>query len=79
MSSVDYTAIGNVVNLAARLCDLARDEEILLDHRARIEVEASVSLEAREPEPVKGFETPVRSYRFLGRDDEVSMTSDPQG
>lgn len=75
----DYTAIGNVVNLAARLCDLARDEEILLDHRARIEVEASVSLEAREPEPVKGFETPVRSYCFLGRDDEVSMTSDPQG
>lgn len=78
-SRTDYTAIGNVVNLAARLCDLAGDGEILLDHRAQIEVETSVSLEAREPKPIKGFEDPVRSYRFIGLDADTSGGSDRPG
>ena len=38
----DYTAIGNVVNLASRLCDEARDGDTLLDRRAWIEVEDTV-------------------------------------
>ena len=29
---VDYTAIGNVVNLASRLCSSADDRQILIDH-----------------------------------------------
>jgi class 3 adenylate cyclase len=39
---IDYTAVGNVINLASRLCDEAKDGEILVNHRAYIEVESRV-------------------------------------
>ena len=42
----DYTAIGNVVNIAARLCDRAGDGEILIDKRTCVEVEDSLQIEA---------------------------------
>jgi class 3 adenylate cyclase len=35
----DYTAIGSVVNLASRLCDHAKDDEILMDRRAFLDAE----------------------------------------
>lgn len=38
----DYTAIGNVINLASRLCDKAQDGEILVSHRAYLDVEDTV-------------------------------------
>ncbi len=38
----DYTAIGNVINLASRLCDSAQDGEILVNQRAYLDVESTV-------------------------------------
>ncbi len=42
----DYTAIGNVINLASRLCDQAQDGEVLISQRAYLDVEHQV--EGRE-------------------------------
>ena len=38
----DYTAIGNDINLASRLCDHAKDGEILISQRAYLEIEERV-------------------------------------
>lgn len=61
-----YTAIGNPVNIAARLCDLAEDGEILLDQRAYLDVEHAVTAEATEPRRLKGVSKPVETWRVTG-------------
>ncbi len=40
---MDYTAIGTVTNLAARLCGEAKDGQILISRRVAIAVEDSAS------------------------------------
>jgi class 3 adenylate cyclase len=42
----DYTAIGSVVNLAARLCERAQTNEILVDGKVHAEIEIHVETEA---------------------------------
>jgi len=58
-----YTAIGNPVNIAARLCDLAEDNEILLDQRAYLDVEGDISAEPAATRTLKGVSRPVETYR----------------
>lgn len=62
----DYTANGNVVNLAARFCDQAADGEILISHKACIEVEDEVQAEPAGEFEAKGFRAPVKVYRVIG-------------
>ena len=53
---IDYTAIGNVVNLAARLCDLAGDGEVLINRRLFADIdgkEKAVSVGMFEPERLR--------------------------
>jgi class 3 adenylate cyclase len=54
-----YTAIGNVVNLASRLCASAEDSQILLDRIAADAVRSQVPLAELEPRSLKGFDQPV--------------------
>ena len=58
----DYTALGTVVNLAARLCADARPGELLVDHRVFLQTEDYVRYVGREPVTLKGFGEPVPSY-----------------
>lgn len=58
----DYTAMGTVVNLAARLCSAAGPRELIVDHRIHLAVGDAVELQALEPRAVKGFADPVPSY-----------------
>jgi len=58
----DYTANGNVVNLASRLCDEAKNGEILISHKAYIEVEDQIEVEALGERRFKGFAQPVAAY-----------------
>ena len=53
---VDYTAIGPVVNIAARLCDLSDHGRILFNQRAYLDVEHAVRTEALGPLELKGVE-----------------------
>jgi len=61
----DYTANGNAVNLAARLCDYAQDGEILISHRALVEVEGCLQATRVDDLNLKGIRAPVVAYRVL--------------
>jgi len=58
----DYTALGTVVNLAARLCSDARPGELLVEHRVFLQTEDFVRYVGREPVTLKGFGEPVATY-----------------
>lgn len=60
-----YTASGTAVNLAARLCDLAADGEILLSPRAHIAVEEEIDSELMGEVEIKGISAPVEVYRAV--------------
>lgn len=56
---LDYTAIGNVVNLASRLCSSAQDSEILIDRVAACAVGSRVPLVELDARALKGFDQRV--------------------
>ena len=62
----EYGAIGNVPNLAARLCGEAKPGEILVAQRLRAGVEEFVDSESIGELALKGFHRPVSAYRILG-------------
>jgi class 3 adenylate cyclase/PAS domain-containing protein len=66
---VDYTIIGNEVNLAARLQSHADLGGILLAHETYSLVKDAVLAEETGTITVKGFSTPVRTYRVVGLHD----------
>lgn len=62
----DYTPIGNVVNIAARLCDRAGDGEILIDDRAYLELEHKAGIEPVGRLDLKGIGKQVETYKVIG-------------
>ena len=64
----DYTAIGDVVNLASRLEAVARPGEVIVDGKAFAQVAADYPDLTREEVAVRGFSGPVDVYR-IGRSD----------
>ena len=61
----EYAAIGNVPNLAARLCGEARSGEIILDAQTEREVSHLVHSEPIGPLALRGFQQPVPAFRLL--------------
>jgi adenylate cyclase len=59
----DYTAIGNVVNLASRLCSSAEDNQILVDSAVARAVAPTVPLVALGPRQLKGFDKKQKVYK----------------
>ncbi len=62
---VDYTAIGTVCNLAARLCDEAKDGQILISRRVAAAVEGIVRLEEIGDLALKGLVQAVAVYNVV--------------
>ena len=70
---MDYTIIGNAVNLTARLQSHAEIDGILLGHETYSLVKDEVAAEEQTPIKVKGFAEPVRCYKVQG-----STTTSPR-
>lgn len=60
----DYTAIGGVVNLAARLCGEAKPGQILIDQRLRAALGEAFATEAVGRINLKGFTQPVAVFEL---------------
>jgi len=59
---IDYTAIGNVVNLASRLCGSANDTQILVDPVVAERVKDNIALESLGVRPLKGYDHPLEIF-----------------
>ena len=68
---MDYTIIGNEVNLAARLESSVELGGILMTHETYSLVKDIVVAEEQAPLKVKGFAKPVRNYKVVGAYDEL--------
>lgn len=63
---VEYSAIGTVTNLAARLCGEARDGEILVSQRVAVAAEAFATLSPPRDLVLKGLARPVQAADVIG-------------
>jgi adenylate cyclase len=57
-----YSATGSVANLASRLCDEARNGQILVDPKVHAAIESQAELELVGELELKGFRRPVKAY-----------------
>jgi class 3 adenylate cyclase len=63
---VDYSAIGSVCNLAARLCSEAQGGQILIPHRVSALMDGVIDVEAVGELTLKGFHKPAPAYNVVG-------------
>lgn len=61
---VDYTAIGNVVNLAARLCSVAEDRQILIDQSIAHALRDKIPVARIGDRVLKGYDKKVPVYEL---------------
>jgi class 3 adenylate cyclase len=71
----DYSAIGTVVNLAARLCAEARGGQILVDGKVQMAVETLTDIEPLGELVLKGMQRPVPAFNILGMRDLQARAS----
>jgi len=64
--TLQYTAIGDAVNTASRLCSVAKAGEIILSENTMNRVRHLVDATALEPVKVKGKEQELRIYSVTG-------------
>jgi adenylate cyclase len=62
----EYAAIGNIPNLAARLCGEARAGEILIDCQTERDIAHLADTESVEPLQLRGFQQPIVAFRLRG-------------
>jgi class 3 adenylate cyclase len=72
----DYTAIGNVVNLAARMCSAAEDGQILIDAAAANEIGAAIPLTSLGTRSLRGFSEPVPVFS-VALQESAAATKEP--
>jgi adenylate cyclase len=63
---MDYTVIGDNVNLGARLCSAAGKDEIIISETTYFSVADHIQVEKLEPIAVKGKVKPISIYRVTG-------------
>jgi class 3 adenylate cyclase/CheY-like chemotaxis protein len=72
----EYTAIGRVTNLAARLCGEARADQIVISQRVFDNIQSHVEATLLRELNLKGFNRPVPAYEVLSwREDSTNKSS----
>ena len=66
----DYAAIGNVTNLAARLCAEAAAGQVLVDRKVMAQIEGAVEARTLEPLRLKGLSHPVPAFVVTRLDEQ---------
>ena len=76
---MDYTLIGNVVNLASRLESLAKPGQILVSHETWSLVADSFDGVASGQVQVKGFDRPLEAYEILREEGDSVIQHESPG
>jgi class 3 adenylate cyclase/tetratricopeptide (TPR) repeat protein len=63
---MDYTAVGDTTNLAARLQQIAEPGVVLISESTWRMVQGEVQVEALTPTQVKGKAEPIKAFRVIG-------------
>lgn len=61
----DYTVIGDEVNLASRLCSVAKPGQVLISDFTYRKLKGLVEVKTLEPVTLKGFSVPVNVYEVI--------------
>jgi adenylate cyclase len=72
--SLQYTVIGDAVNMASRLCSVAKADEVIISPSTMKECHMYVIAEQREPVTVKGKAEPIQIWNITGLQ-EVAVPS----
>jgi adenylate cyclase len=74
---MDYTVIGDAVNLASRLCANAAAGQILISESTFQQIGGDFPAQRLEPIRVKGKETPVEVYEILWQEPVANQAAAP--
>lgn len=75
---MDYTVLGNTVNLGSRLCSAAKKGQILISEHVCLNLERKIPLTELESIRAKGLEKPVSAYQVDWEPHETFETEPDQ-